>query len=225
VLHKLVEKNGEELWPYLVKHMDDEKYALTAEIDGDGKGENLSVGTICRAMVEKNLSEPFRRVLPSVVSVQRRDKGYVVSFHRSASFSTPEQWSASWKSKPLWTLQIELGEMLIRALEGLDVAPTPKVRSGLPGGGYPGGGYPFPQEMPPTELKGDQPPKEDKKASANGPRPAPQGPPEIRAMFAERERQVAQIKKIVDGIRRTKKPIVDNHHSPLSGELYHFFTE
>lgn len=219
VVDTLVKKNGEELWPYLVKHMDDKRYALTGNVDGEGV--NLTVGTICRAMVENNLSEPFRRELSSMVSIQRKDKGYIIFFHQ-LHFSTPEEWSTSWKSKPLWSLQIKLGEMVIRRLEGDDaeselggqrMSDTTKMGPGLVGGGMRMGGI----KEAPTELKRNEALQKEREASANR-LPGRQSPGE---MLAEHKRQAAQIRKIVDRIRRTKKPIVNNHLSPFF-ELYHF---
>lgn len=223
VLDMLIKKNSEVLWPYLVKHMDDKRYALTGDVDG--VGVNLTVGKICRAMVEGDLTEPFKRELQSMVSIQRKDNGYVILFQQ-LSFSTPEKWSTSWKSKPLWNLQIELGEMVIRRLEGRDTEPelrgqrmsgTRKMGPGLVGGGVTMGGI----KEAPTELKRNAVSQKEQATYANGIPLRPQSPSE---MLAEHKRQAAQIEKIVDGIRRTKKPIVDNHLPPFF-ELYHFFTE
>ena len=120
----LVKRNGEELWPHLVKHLDDQRYSLTCSIDDFGT--NLTVGDFCRDMVRRNLAEPYGCLWPSTSTLPLPSYARVIGFARPPWQQTLDKWSHSWKDKRLWELQVELGEWGIQKMEGRDAPVEPR---------------------------------------------------------------------------------------------------
>jgi hypothetical protein len=144
------EKNkSDDLWSRLAEHIDDKRYALTYEFN-DGVGDR-TVGEICRNIAYADLMKPFGFLwpnnidIPNVISVN--DK-----FFRPPPCRDLKGWCHARQGKPLWELQVEIGEWGIKTMEGL------------------------------AELD------KDKKALA-----------------------IQKSKETIDTLRRTKKPIVNEH--------------
>ena len=116
-LHVLRQQKAEELWPHLVKHLDDKRYAFTCEINGGVC--NLTIGDICQILARNNLLEPFYRVWPNdsdvVGVICVTGKLFQPPFHRDL-----HGWCHAREAKPLWELQIEVGQWGIKVFEGLE---------------------------------------------------------------------------------------------------------
>ena len=50
--------NAETLWPELVKHLDDDRYCMTAWTFSENT-HNLTVGEVCRQLISDSLSEAY----------------------------------------------------------------------------------------------------------------------------------------------------------------------
>jgi HEAT repeat protein len=207
-LHVLVKRNGAELWPHLVRHLDDQRYALTCAFDDDGK--NFTVGTFCREMARSNVAEPFRGLWPS--SHLLPGAVGVIHFARPPWWRTLEEWSRSWKDKQLWELQIELGEWGLQRLKARRHPPVEQQQTPamgmMPGsGGMPGSG------MMPEPGMGMMMPGA---AMSSGIDLLPREPGE------EDAERIQKTRAILATIRQTKTPIVDNRHAPFFEQLHYF---
>jgi HEAT repeat protein len=189
-LHVLIKRKGEELWPHLVRHLDDQRYSLTRSIDDHGK--NLTVGSLCREIAWQDVTEPFQGLWPSS-SLLPGGLG-VIHFARPPWWRTLEEWSRSWKDKQLWELQIELGEWGLQRLEG---PPRPLVEpKGLLGMGG--------EFVPPPDMM--MSPGLGKKTEM---RTLPGVPAE------DNTERIQKTKAVIAAIRRTKTPIIDNRRGPF----------
>jgi hypothetical protein len=227
-LHVLTKRNGAALWPHLVRHLDDQRYSLTCSFEDCGA--NLTVGDFCREMARRDLTEPYRRVWPQV----RLLPGAlgVIHFARPPWRRTLEEWSPSWKDRQLWELQIELGEWGLQRLErpsdthvelkSLGLGTMPMQEMGMPGIMPAQGPKIMPESEAESKLSGREIipdiPAESGKQRASGKRDRSRKP------GAERIERIQRTKAIIDTIRQTKNPIVDNKHHPFC-EQVHFFTE
>jgi hypothetical protein len=70
VLRKLNESSGNELWPRLVQHLDDERYALTW-YQGNGITRNMTVGDLCGFIAREELRLAYERLSPTENSLGR----------------------------------------------------------------------------------------------------------------------------------------------------------
>ncbi len=63
---ELKKRDGNELWPRLVAHVDDERYALTWET-GAGTNRNMTVGKLCRLIAWWDINVAIERLSPTEV--------------------------------------------------------------------------------------------------------------------------------------------------------------
>ncbi len=210
VLYFLAQGRGEALWPHLVEHLNDKRYSLTCHIEGYGC--NLTIGSICWKMVRQDLTQPYNQLWPRSGLLCGWD---ALEFARP--YGTIDEWQRLWKDKQLWELQVELGEWGIKRLEGASETPAGLGWRGIVGGGMGGASKP---------LRNGGMGMGHGPRSGQGERGIP-GTESFRKTPTKEEAELIQkTKAIIDGIRKTKKPIVDNTHKygPY-GEGARFFTE
>src|SRR5262249_23312501 len=97
---------GNELWPLLVKHFGDKRYALTFE--GDFRAQNETVGILCRKMAWNDLLLAYIQYAPSV----DKSEGLESPNYRYSEW-TPDlnaDWYREREGKQLYELQVELCE-------------------------------------------------------------------------------------------------------------------
>ena len=112
--------DGNKLWPRLVAHFDDERYAFTY-CDGQGCTGNTTVGQMCRIIAFGDLTLAFLQHSPGNPNAHRPASRCRV---RTPEWSneTFRDWLDERKGKQLYELQIDLCEWSIatpRALERL----------------------------------------------------------------------------------------------------------
>jgi hypothetical protein len=158
---RLVKRQGGDLWPCLVEHLGDKRYAFTCLLND--RGANITVGNFCSVIAYRDLVEPFRAVWPNEANFP---VGGAISMKHQLFIAPPchdlARWCHARRSKPLWELQIELGEWGIRMIESLKDVP------------------------------------EDQKAVL-----------------------IKRTRAVIDGLRRTKTPIVQNRFSPYSEDAHY----
>lgn len=110
VFYSLGRYGGADLWEELIKHLDDDRYALTMSLDFSAP-RNYTVGQLCYAVAsprvlfpERQRSNPDSRGRPDI----RLDLG----------INDLAKWRKDREKKPLYALQIEVCE---RAIEQLDL--------------------------------------------------------------------------------------------------------
>ena len=111
-LDVLLRGNGAELWPRLIKYLDDDRYVFTCEING--AVSNLTIWH--RWLIAYyDLVEPFGHVWPNQSEIPN-----VISAGGQTFFPPPHRdlkgWYRARQRKPLWQLQVELGEWELRQL-------------------------------------------------------------------------------------------------------------
>jgi hypothetical protein len=114
VINFLIEHNSVDLFPRLIKNLDDKRYSLTCEINGHAF--NMTIGYICWTVAYKNLLAPFRGSWPN-----RSEIINVISGGDKIYYPPPypnlKEWYQARKDKPLWEMQIEIGEWAIKTIE------------------------------------------------------------------------------------------------------------
>jgi hypothetical protein len=109
-------KKSDDVWPRLVEHIGDERYSLTCEFNG-GVG-NRTIGSICWDIAYHDLLAPFSGSWPNASEIP----GNI--FVGGVALTVPPHhdlrtWYHARQGKPLWELQVELGEWGIKTVEGL----------------------------------------------------------------------------------------------------------
>ena len=159
----LVKREGPEIWPRLVEHIGDNRYAFTASFDDFT--ENVTVGGICLELAARDLEKPFHwpKTLPIWGSITA-GKYYLPPWGHDL-----KAWYREQHGKPLWALQIDVGQWGIKIIEG---AKT------------------------------------------------------LRGLTRERKAKVIRkAKETINELRRTKKPIVENHFEPFFERAEYFGTQ
>jgi hypothetical protein len=108
--------HAEELWPHLLRHLNDKQYCITYYSDGsEDDGINYSVGLVCRDVVYGYLVQGYRRhlwiVCGAVSRPEETDRALHVSWEKIGT--TMRDWCEERKKKPLCELQIEMCEWAI----------------------------------------------------------------------------------------------------------------
>jgi hypothetical protein len=115
-LDVLVKHSGADLWPRLLAHLDDKRYALTNKING--VVANMTIGSICWNIAYCDLVTPFSDSWPNRSEIS----GNI--FVGGVKLTAPphhdlKTWYHARQGKALWELQVELGEWGIKTMEGL----------------------------------------------------------------------------------------------------------
>ena len=104
---------AEALWPELVKHLDDDRYCLTAWTFSEYP-LNLTVGEMCRKLISDCLSQGyFQHLRPNSLVIHGRM--YTPSIARDTK--TLEAWCVARSDKPLYELQVEMCGWAIKTLK------------------------------------------------------------------------------------------------------------
>jgi hypothetical protein len=117
----LIEAEGDELWPRLVEHSDDERYALTYNVDD--RASNATVGSLCRNLAVADLLYPYRRHSPTMTGVSRQSQYWELWTPERNLYSELKSWYRKHERKPLHELQIELCEWAIEKAPALGELP------------------------------------------------------------------------------------------------------
>jgi hypothetical protein len=121
----LGKRNGEALWPHLLKHMRDDRYSLTCDSNGDGS--NMTVGWFCTLMVRQDLEKPYASLWQTVVPHRGPPfPGALIGFAWPGWWNATDEWARS--RKTLWELQVELGERGLRRINGQKTEVLDKTR-------------------------------------------------------------------------------------------------
>ena len=114
-IHFLLD-HAEDAWPELVRHLDDERYCMT--YDSFGFAGNLSVGEICRWIIEYWLHAPYfnSQMVPHFELVWRKLDGYPGTLRKEQL----KRWCEKRSHKKLYELQIEACEWVLRIIPTLD---------------------------------------------------------------------------------------------------------
>jgi len=120
--HVLVKREGDELWPRLVEHSDDKRYAVTCvDISDDDNVMNITVGQICRDIAYNDLLLPFRGIWRSRPmfpgSIQVGGKFFIPPAWRDL-----KAWYGPQRGKSLWEMQVKLGAWAIKTVEEQETA-------------------------------------------------------------------------------------------------------
>lgn len=117
---RLAQLDGDELWPLLVKHFDDKRYAITYAVNESVIQE--SVAGICGDIVWYDLEFPYRRYIDAWKLESASGTGLedLIFYEPIKEFDT---WYGSRKTKPLHELQIELCEGIIAKTLSLNNVP------------------------------------------------------------------------------------------------------
>jgi hypothetical protein len=117
----LVKRNGADLWPFLVEHIGDKRYTFTCTLDDFGK--NITIGSICWQIAYGDLINPFSHFWPSKTEIRG-----AISWGGRSYIPPPyhdlKGWCDARQGKPLWELQVELGQWGIQSLEDLKEMPN-----------------------------------------------------------------------------------------------------
>jgi len=107
---RLFKNENTRLWEYLVKHMDDDRYALTVGDDDPGNAVNLSVGDICSEAARARLD--FAIVHMKVENGERADRLWL-----DLGTADLPAWRKERAQKSLYELQVELAEAAIQKIQ------------------------------------------------------------------------------------------------------------
>ena len=124
VIGKLWKRDGNELWPHLVQHIDDQRYSFTHSADEglEPIAINRSVGWVCRTIAHDHLIRPYMQFVPTEYPVWDY---HVVPYK---DMSNPEQlkdlkaWYKPRNGKPLYELQIEMCRWAIKQMQSFPQA-------------------------------------------------------------------------------------------------------
>lgn len=101
----------EDAWPALVQHLGDKRYCLTVSMDGDAG--NLSVGSVCEAIITANLCMLYGGCLPDAAE----DLRWSLRFPDILYETSVKSWCEKRKNKQLWQLQIEVAEWVVQQVK------------------------------------------------------------------------------------------------------------
>jgi hypothetical protein len=105
-------KNAEEAWPDLVKHLDDERYCITA-ISISDYTHNMTVGYICRKIIAENLAAAYL----SNMNITKKSVYARFGWPSIASERILKEWCEKRRDKKLFELQIEMCKWAIEELK------------------------------------------------------------------------------------------------------------
>lgn len=103
---------AEALWPELVKHLDDERYCMTALTWSDNT-HNLTVGDVCHELISNILSNAYYQHLkPNSLDIYGRMGRPDIARDKKKLKS----WCEARRDKPLYELQMEACEWAVKRL-------------------------------------------------------------------------------------------------------------
>jgi hypothetical protein len=110
-MQTLIKTKSDEIWWQLIKHCDDNRYAITSDNDEfvDMTATNFSVGSICSHIAETDLGRPYLRHL-------QEEEGRILpegAFHPQDIFWKHKD---KWAGKPLYLIQISVCQRAIEQM-------------------------------------------------------------------------------------------------------------
>ncbi len=117
-IDSLAKQDGVELWPRLIERFDDKRYSLTCKING--VAANMTIGAVCLTIARHDLAKPFSGLWPTDTPIDGSiltQRGRIVPPMHHDFWS----WYNARKGKPLWELQIELGQWGIKTIEEMGI--------------------------------------------------------------------------------------------------------
>jgi hypothetical protein len=111
----LIDNNSADIFPFLIMHLDDKRYALTTRINGSVL--NMTISDICRDIAYDDLLFPYNdwpntSDIPHVITGD--GKIYYPPPHKNL-----KQWCMTRNNKKLWEMQIEIGEWAINTIKNI----------------------------------------------------------------------------------------------------------
>src|SRR5690606_12763619 len=103
----------EDLWWCLMEHLSDERYSI-AFVYNDGL-HIASVGGLCWQKTQQDLQSPYIDLVPDAFRRKLRVIGSLPSL---------KEWYKGHKKVPLYEQQIEIGELMLKKLDDLELYPA-----------------------------------------------------------------------------------------------------
>ncbi len=124
--------DGNDLWQHIAEHADDKRYAFTCWTESHDPyvgPYNIRVGEICRHIAYRDLVCAFAQIWEGgPIFDVRLDDGH---FYKDLPWRDVKTWCRARPGKPLWELQIEVGQWGIKKLEGVDGAQNKEKADSL----------------------------------------------------------------------------------------------
>src|SRR5205823_3344939 len=107
VAHQLSRQHSDALWLGLLNHVDDERYAISYDFNGNTKIK--TIGDLCWSKANNDIQWPYRQFIP-----MDPDTGFrLYTLEVLLSPDDLKEWFAKHKDIPLYQQQLELCELAI----------------------------------------------------------------------------------------------------------------